>query len=220
VSDPRPRRPRPDHKDIAAELGVSINTVANLAAKAHRKLGAPAPYNSRKALKAGDVEYQELRRSIQEFGLVDPVIWNSRTRRVVGRHQRLTVRRDLGHTTVPAVVVDLDEAREKALNLALNRIAGEWDEAMLAEVLRDLERDVDITLTGFDPSEIDKLLREYADFVSRFAHPNADRLAHVTDERMTAAGVIRTNNARATRAADKLRLIGNGAVGSLVPLCS
>ena len=125
---------------------------------------APAPYNPRKALKAGDPEYAKLRRSIEEFGVVDPVIWNSRTKRVVGGHQRLTVLRDLGHTTAPTVVVDLDEPREKALNLALNRIAGEWDEAMLAEVLKDLERGGgDITLTGFDPDEIDELLRAYAD---------------------------------------------------------
>ena len=124
---------------------------------------APAAYNPRKALKAGDPEYAKLRRSIEAFGLVDPLIWNSRTKRVVGGHQRLTVLRDLGHETAPAVVVDLDEAREKALNLALNRIAGEWDEAMLAEVLKDLERSGDITLTGFDPNEIDELLRAYAD---------------------------------------------------------
>lgn len=56
------------------------------------------------------------------------------------------------------------------------------------------------------------------DFLSRFAHPNVDRLAHVMDERMTREGVIRTYNAGATRAPDKLRLIGHGAVGSLVPL--
>jgi len=125
---------------------------------------APAPYNPRKALKAGDLEYAKLRRSIEEFGVVDPVIWNSRTKRVVGGHQRLTVLRDLGHTTAPTVVVDLHEPREKALNLALNRIAGEWNEAMLAEVLKDLERGGgDITLTGLDPNEIDELLHAYAD---------------------------------------------------------
>lgn len=56
------------------------------------------------------------------------------------------------------------------------------------------------------------------DFLSRFAHPNVDRLAHVMDERMTAEGVVRTYNAGATRAANKLRLMGNGVVGSLVPL--
>ena len=75
---------------------------------------APAPYNPRKALRRSDPEYQKLRRSIEEFGMVDPIIWNARTKRVVGGHQRLTVLRDLGHTTAPTVVVDLDEQREKA----------------------------------------------------------------------------------------------------------
>lgn len=55
----------------------------------------------------GNPEYAKLRRSIEEFGLVDPIIWNSRTKRVVGGHQRLTVLRDLGHTSAPTVVVDL-----------------------------------------------------------------------------------------------------------------
>ena len=125
---------------------------------------APAPYNPRKALRDGDPEYAKLRRSIEEFGVVDPVIWNSRTKRVVGGHQRLTVLRDLGHATAPTVVVDLDEKREKALNLALNRIAGEWDDVMLADLIKDLERSGgDLGLTGFDPDEIEDLLRAYAD---------------------------------------------------------
>ena len=116
---------------------------------------APAPYNPRKDLKPGDREYESLRRSIEEFGVVDPVIFNTRTKHLVGGHQRLTVLRDLGHTTVPTVTVDLDDAREKALNLALNKIAGEWDMPLLKDLLLDIERSGgDQTLTGFDPKEI------------------------------------------------------------------
>ena len=96
---------------------------------------APAPYNPRKDLRPGDREYESLKRSIQEFGMVDPVIFNTRTKRVVGGHQRLTVLRDLGHTTAPTVLVELDEKREKALNLALNKIAGEWDMPMLSNAV-------------------------------------------------------------------------------------
>ena len=62
---------------------------------------APAPYNPRKDLRPGDPEYESLMRSIQEFGVVDPVIFNTCTRHLVGGHQRLTVLRDLGHTTAP-----------------------------------------------------------------------------------------------------------------------
>ena len=55
----------------------------------------PADYNPRKALRPGDSEYEKLKRSIEEFGLVEPLIWNERTNRLVGGHQRLTVMRDL-----------------------------------------------------------------------------------------------------------------------------
>ena len=125
---------------------------------------AAAPYNPRQALKAGDPEYAKLRRSIEKFGLVDPVIWNSRTKRVVGGHQRLTVLRDLGHTTAPTVVVDLDERLEKALNIALNKIAGAWDLTLLRDLLTEIEvSGEDVTLTGFDPKEIEEILTRYQD---------------------------------------------------------
>ncbi len=123
---------------------------------------AAATYNPRKALKAGDPEYAKLRRSIEEFGLVDPVIWNSRTKRVVGGHQRLTVLRDFGHTTAPTIVVDLDERHEKALNIALNKIAGAWDLTLLRDLLTEIEVSGEgVTLTGFDPKEIEEILTGY-----------------------------------------------------------
>ncbi len=81
----------------------------------------PAVYNPRKDLKPGDKEYEKLKRSIEEFGYVEPVIWNQKTGNVVGGHQRLKVLLDLGQTEIDCVVVDLDPQREKALNLALNR---------------------------------------------------------------------------------------------------
>lgn len=87
----------------------------------------PADYNPRKDLQPGDAEYEKLKRSLTEFGYVEPVIWNSTTGHVVGGHQRLKVLEDLGHNTVDVIVVELDETREKALNIALNKISGEWD---------------------------------------------------------------------------------------------
>ena len=53
----------------------------------------PASYNPRKDLKPGDKEYEKLKRSITEFGYVEPVIWNERTGTVVGGHQRLKKRK-------------------------------------------------------------------------------------------------------------------------------
>lgn len=121
----------------------------------------PAEYNPRKALKPGDPEYEKLKRSITEFGLVEPLIWNERRARLVGGHQRLTVLRDMGVSEVDVSVVDLDEEREKALNVALNKISGEWDEKALAELLASLDGDLQ-ALAGFDDVELDDLLGERA----------------------------------------------------------
>lgn len=119
----------------------------------------PADYNPRKELKPGDPEFEKLTRSLTEFGYVEPVIWNKTTGNVVGGHQRLTALKHLGHTEVDCVVVELDEVREKALNVALNKISGDWDEAKLALVIADLDiADFDAELTGFDEKEIQQLI--------------------------------------------------------------
>ncbi len=119
----------------------------------------PAGYNPRKELKVGDTEYEKLKRSIETFGYVEPVIWNKRTGNVVGGHQRLTVMKDLGYEEVDCVIVDLDEPHEKALNVALNKIQGEWDTGKLSALLTDLDGSAfDVSLTGFDASEVDELM--------------------------------------------------------------
>lgn len=91
----------------------------------------PADYNPRKDLKPGDPEYEKLKRSLEQFGYVEPVIWNKATGRVVGGHQHLKVLIDMGITEVECVVVDLPEDKEKALNIALNKISGDWDKDMM-----------------------------------------------------------------------------------------
>jgi DNA modification methylase len=119
----------------------------------------PAPYNPRKKLKPGDKEYEKIKKSILEFGYVDPVIWNRQSGNVVGGHQRLSVLLEMGETTCEVSVVDLPDEKEKALNLALNKIAGEWDMPMLEDLLAELNTtDLDMELTGFDLSELDELL--------------------------------------------------------------
>ena len=120
---------------------------------------SPAGYNPRKDLKPGDPDYEKLKRSLSEFGYVEPVIFNQTTGRVVGGHQRLKVLADLGYETVDCVVVELDETREKALNVALNKISGAWDESKLALLIADLDAsDFDAELTGFDDDEIQQLI--------------------------------------------------------------
>ena len=121
----------------------------------------PADYNPRKDLKPGDPEYEKLKRSIEQFGYVEPVIWNEKTGRVVGGHQRLKVLTDMGITEVDVVVVDMDTEKEKALNIALNKISGEWNTEKLALVIADLQgTDFDVSLTGFDPEELEDLFRD------------------------------------------------------------
>ncbi len=73
----------------------------------------PADYNPRKDLKPGDPEYDKLKRSIEQFGYVEPVIWNKVTGRVVGGHQRLKVLIDMGITEVECVVVEMDAEKGK-----------------------------------------------------------------------------------------------------------
>ena len=121
----------------------------------------PADYNPRKDLKPGDAEYEKLKRSLTEFGYVEPVIWNKATGNVVGGHQRLKVLMDLGYTEVDCVVVDLSIEKEKALNVALNKISGDWDKEKLALLITDLQgADFDVSLTGFEGAEIDALFKD------------------------------------------------------------
>ena len=123
----------------------------------------PAEYNPRKKLKKGDKEYKKIENSIREFGFADPLVVNS-DMTIIGGHQRLTVAIDLGYTEVPCAVVDVDKTREKALNIALNKITGAWDEEMLADLLRDLgDADFNLEFTGFEAPEIEQLFSNIYD---------------------------------------------------------
>lgn len=121
----------------------------------------PAPYNPRKDLEAGDTEYEKLKRSLQEFGYVEPVIWNEKTGNIVGGHQRLKVLKELGEREIECVIVSLPETQEKALNIALNKISNDWDDEKLRKLLDELQQtEIDVTLTGFEIADIDAMFRE------------------------------------------------------------
>jgi DNA modification methylase len=121
----------------------------------------PADYNPRKNLQPGDPEYDRLKKVIEEFGLVDPLVWNARSGRLVGGHQRLKILKEQGVTEVEVSVVDLDDAHEKALNAALNQTGGDWDDEKLRTMLAELEDSIeDIELTGFSREEVDGLFAE------------------------------------------------------------
>ncbi len=118
----------------------------------------PAEYNPRKKLKSGDKEYEKIKNSILEFGYVEPIIINY-DMTVIGGHQRLTVLKDLGYTEVQCVVVHIEnENKVKALNIALNKITGAWNEQLLADLLVDLQTaNFNTDFTGFEAPEIEQL---------------------------------------------------------------
>ncbi len=123
----------------------------------------PAEYNPRKKLKPGDKEYEKIKNSIEEFGFADPLVVNA-DMTIIGGHQRYNLAVALGYTELPCAVVDVDKVREKALNIALNKITGAWDENLLAELLQDIQNsDFDLGKTGFDPPEIEQLFNQVHD---------------------------------------------------------
>jgi DNA modification methylase len=124
----------------------------------------PAKYNPRKDLKPGDPAYEKLKRSMTEFGYVEPIIWNEETGNIVGGHQRYKILLEEGDTEVECVVVKLPADKEKALNVALNKVTGDWEITALADLLHDLnEQDFDLSLTGFDAAEIEDLFSQVHD---------------------------------------------------------
>lgn len=129
----------------------------------------PAVYNPRVDLKPNDPDYKKLENSIDTFGYIDPIIWNERTGNLVGGHQRFKILIAQGLKEIEASVVSLSLEQEKLLNLTLNRTTGRWDEDKLASLLDELMKmpDVDISLSGFDMSEISQYIdkeRELSDF--------------------------------------------------------
>lgn len=119
----------------------------------------PAAYNPRVDLQPGDPEFEKLRQSIEEFGYVEPIVWNERTGNMVGGHQRYKVLKSRGETELIVSVVDMDLEREKLLNIALNKISGRWDDEALGALLADLQASgAEMSLSGFEADEIESLI--------------------------------------------------------------
>ncbi len=118
----------------------------------------PDPANPRRI---SDEELEALTRSLRRFGFVQPVLARRDDQVVIGGHQRLLAARRLGYTTVPVIYLDLSVEQSRLLNLALNRIGGDWDEELLARLLADLRQhaDVDLSLSGFAADGLSTLLR-------------------------------------------------------------
>ncbi|MED4628039.1 site-specific DNA-methyltransferase [Bacillus pumilus] len=119
----------------------------------------PAPYNPRIDLQPGDPEYDTLKNSMKKFGYVDPLVWNERTGHLVGGHQRFKILMEDTPSEILVSVVSLNDQDEKALNVALNKISGHWDENKLEKLLTELkDNNLDLEIIGFTEEEYEDLL--------------------------------------------------------------
>ncbi len=134
----------------------------------------PAPYNPRTI---SETEKQKLQNSLSTFGLVDPIVINLKNNHIIGGHQRydailsnaikddeykgeLNLIRlgDIGWVFTETDLKLESEEDEKALNIALNKIDGEWDISKLEEIFIELDSvNFDLNLTGFDTGELEEL---------------------------------------------------------------
>lgn len=116
-----------------------------------------ADYNPRQDIRDNEEMYETLKLSLEKFGLVEPLILNERTGTLVGGHQRLQTLKEMGETEVEVVKINVSEQEEKALNIALNKIDGQWNEEKLFHLLKEITDDGNLELTGFTEYEMEAL---------------------------------------------------------------
>lgn len=144
----------------------------------------PDPRNPRKI---STHEFESLQRSIDSFGMVQPLVVNKRNMQIVGGHQRWRAALDLKIDKVPVVWVDLDANRQTTLNIGLNKIAGEFDTDQLAELILELDEDL-LTLTGFTDEELTGLQADPFDEVEEASNDEKPKTRKYTlDELRTLA---------------------------------
>ena len=122
----------------------------------------PAEYNPRVPLRPTDKAYRKLKRSLERFGLVEPLVWNELTGRVVGGHLRLGILKELGFAEVPVSVVRLTDAEERALNVVLNNreAQGRFEVGKLAVLLEELKETPEFADTGITLTDLRGLTYE------------------------------------------------------------
>ena len=118
----------------------------------------PASYNPRKI--SSDA-LGRLTKSLHELGNLQPITWNAKTNRIVGGHQRLKCYMAMGVDVVDVWAVWLEESQEKAANIALNKLSGEFDMPALKDLLEDLDTgEIDLDITGFGADELAELMEQ------------------------------------------------------------
>lgn len=115
-----------------------------------------ADYNPRTM---ADSERANLELVLAEFGFVENIVWNESTGNVVGGNQRLQSAIAMGLSEVPVVRVKMSLKKEKALNVALNKISGEWDFPLLGEALDGFSEE-EIVLSGYNENQISEILEQ------------------------------------------------------------
>jgi len=132
----------------------------------------PDAKNPRKDLKPEDPEFQKINTSIEKFGFLEPIVFNTRTKKILGGHQRLKTLKNKGITELHILSLgayswaftdddlkELSPSEENAANIALNKAQGDWAMDQLMSNLKELKADdFDISLTGFDNDEFDKMI--------------------------------------------------------------
>ena len=128
----------------------------------------PAPYNPRIDLKPSDPEYQQIERSLKDFGYVTTIVWNKRSGRIVGGHQRFKILKAQGATEIKVSVVDVNDDDEAVMNLALNHVKGRDHTPRLKEVAFDLDsRGIDVSRGGIDSDMLASLLNRDRESTSK-----------------------------------------------------
>jgi DNA modification methylase len=162
----------------------------------------PDAKNPRKDLKKGDPEFEKINKSVEKFGQLDPIIFNTRTRKILGGHQRIKVLDSQGYTELFTVTLgaytwafaeadlkELSEKEENAANIALNKAQGDWDIDQLTINLQELKLDDMLEFTGFDDIEFDGMLRDlHKDDEPLDAEPQISRAEELRKEWGTELG--------------------------------
>lgn len=159
-------------------------------------------------------ELQKLETSLNEFGYIEPIIVNDVNNHIVGGNQRCKALKQLGYDEVDVVYVHIEDlAKEKACNVALNKISGDWDEDKLRVVLEEIELSpIDVSLTGFDEIELTKMeVKEPVDVAEDDFEVPSEEEVEVT---VNNGDLYRLGNhyllcGDATNEADVLKLMGN-----------
>ena len=142
---------------------------------------------------------EALKRSLTEYGFVQPLVARREDLLLIGGHQRLAAFRgmctergqDSAKALVPVVLLDIDDAKARTLNLALNKISGDWDYTRLHDVLAELQTfDAGLlSLTGFSDNEVGDILSLLGTTAPEHEHVDDETLDTLVDNTRWRLGV-------------------------------